>query len=101
MSNSSNLLLLSVFAVLALIALCGSAVSAAPPKPGSPEAKKAYEAKLAICKDSSKEDRCKWLARSLVYYDCIDAEDSCAFEGGKNGCMKKTFDCIENVVGTA
>ncbi|VDL62595.1 unnamed protein product [Hymenolepis diminuta] len=99
MKNSSTPFFLSLFSLLALIAICGSAVPAAPLKPGSPEAKKAYEAKLAICKDSSKAERCKWLARSLVYYDCMDAEDSCAYEAGKNGCMKETLGCIKNVVG--
>nr|CDS25758.1 expressed protein [Hymenolepis microstoma]CUU97584.1 hypothetical transcript [Hymenolepis microstoma] len=73
----------------------------APMKPDGPEAKKAYEERLAKCKGSSKEERCEMLARFFVYHECMDAEESCAFDHGKNGCMEKTFECIENVIGTA
>lgn len=92
---------LAIFVAITLLTISGYSAPIESVKPGSPEAKKIYEDKLALCKESSKPERCKWLARSIVYYDCLDGEDSCAYEGGKNGCMKETLDCIKNVVGTA
>ncbi|VDO09240.1 unnamed protein product [Rodentolepis nana] len=97
MKKTLTLLLLYLFGVLAVMALHASAIPAPKHKPGSPEAKKAYEDKLAICKDSSKEERCKWLARFFVYYDCFEPERECAYVNGENGCMKKTLECIRNV----
>lgn len=92
---------ISALLFLSFLVVYGFSAPSADIKPGSPEAKKKYEGKLEMCKDSSKPERCKWLARSLVYYDCMEGEDPCAFEAGKNGCMKETLDCIKSVIGSA
>lgn len=76
------------------------AINSVSVKLSGPQAKKAYEAKVAKCQ-GEKAERCKWLVRSLVYYDCMDAEDACAYEAGKNGCMKQTLDCIRSTVDAA
>lgn len=39
-------------------------------------------------------EKCKFLARSTVYYDCIDEEERCV-EEGKKDCHKNLLKCIE------
>lgn len=61
-----------------------------------PDAAK-YKERLAKCKD----EKCKYYARLDVYLACTKEEEACAYEAGQDGCMKKTVDCIQKVIGTA
>ncbi len=78
-------------AVVLILAVGQSSVSAAGPD------KAKYDDRMTRCTS----ERCKFLARSNIYFDCMEEESDCAFEGGKDGCMKKTMDCIKKVVGSA
>lgn len=82
-----------------ILAVCGSAVVGlmeARTKSNMPY-NSVYNKNLTKCQ-GKKAEYCELLTRKSLYLYCIDTENTCAYKEGKNGCLKKTLNCINNTI---